>query len=170
MTNTEIIELLNSNEGVNKAFEGLEYYDALRLATATSKVLHSGMGELTETVVDNVKNLLSDDRVAPSVRYWMLRSLLSDNTEGWKERCRTLLRRDRNNVERDRKILEDVIAKGFGTKYDSENDTFISYKNEIEGFRYSLIRGFPHEYDVEKLIAKMKEFTEEGISKKANGI
>ena len=156
MTNTEIIELLNSNEGVNKAFEGLEYYDALRLATAISKVLHTGM-ELTETVVENVKNMLSDDRIAPSVRYWMLRCLLSDNTEGWKERCRTILRRDRNNVERDRKILEDVIAKGFGTKYDSENDTFISYKNEIEGFKYALIRGFPHEYNVEKLIGKMKE-------------
>ena len=107
MTNTEVIELLNSNEGVNKAFDGLEHYDAMRLATVMAKVLHSGM-ELTEQVIDNVKSLLSDDRIVTSVRCWMLRCFLSDRTKGWKERCATILQRDKHNVERDKKI-EDVI-------------------------------------------------------------
>ena len=166
MTDNEITELLNSNDGMCKAFEGLEYYDALRLATATSKVLHSGM-ELTEKVCDNVKNLLSDDNIIPSVRYWLLKCIIVENgnncTDAGRERSLALLKGDMYTDERDMKIMEDVVTNGFGTRYDSNKDTFISCKNEIDGFRYALMREFPHEYNVEKLIGKMKDLFEKEI-------
>jgi len=168
MTNTEIIELLNSKGGVSERFIGLEYYDALRLATAIAKVLHSEM-ELTEQVVDNVKNLLSDDRIAPSVRYWMLRLLTYCDNEK-RQRTKEILKSNMS-VERDKKI-RDVVSVGIKPTYDQKNGCFVMGKGNKpssfdEAYRYATMREYRHNQDVEKLIEKLKGPTDRQIKEKA---
>ena len=75
MTNTEIIELLNSNEGVNKAFDGLEYYDALRLVSRIISVIKDEKFDFNDTTIKHLRSFITCE-IEKSVRYWMVRNLV----------------------------------------------------------------------------------------------
>jgi hypothetical protein len=76
MTNTEIIELLNSNEGVNKAFEGLEYYDALRLVSKIISIIKDEKFDFNDTTIKHLRSFITCGAIEKSVRYWMVRNLV----------------------------------------------------------------------------------------------
>lgn len=75
MTNTEIIELLNSNEGVNKVFDGLEYYDALRLVSRIISVIKDEKFDFNDTTIKHLRKFITCG-IEKSVRYWMVRNLV----------------------------------------------------------------------------------------------
>ena len=76
MTNTEIIGLFNSNEGLNKAFDGLKYYDALRLVSRIISIIKDEKFDFNDTTIKQLRSFIACGAIEKSVRYWMVRNLV----------------------------------------------------------------------------------------------
>ena len=167
MTNNEIFKRLNSKNGISMVFKDLDYYDTLREMTSISKVVLGDM-KLTERVINNMKNLLSDDGIPSSARYWMLRLLTYCDNEK-RKRSKEIIKGNLS-VERDKKIY-DVVSVGVKATYDQNGYIVIDKGDKPssfdEAYRYATMREYRHNHDVEKLIEKLKGPTDRQIRKKA---
>ena len=169
MTKNEILECLNKIDGdqYELLFKDLTYFDTLRRMVNIAELLADEKVELNLVLGENLKNILSDDRILPSARYYFCKRFLYIDSG---ERSYQLLKGDVETSERDRKIMEPIQQSILADC--NEKNIEGEFKKGIllyeEAYRYAVMHDSRYGNDVEKLIDKLSEGIDLDIAKKIN--